>query len=103
MPSINSAQYAQRIIQTESHESPSFLRKVHRLDPPSCDAHFTPKLKQPMAAFDINSPSAALGFGIGKLGSPIDVLRLAFSPVLYAIGYTLCFASIWTVCSEVSG
>ena len=35
MPSINSAQYAQRIIQTESHESPSFLRKVHRLDPPS--------------------------------------------------------------------
>ena len=34
MPSINSARYAQRIIQTESHESPSFLRKVHRLDPP---------------------------------------------------------------------
>ena len=32
MPSINSARYAQRIIQTESHESPSFLRKVHRLD-----------------------------------------------------------------------
>ena len=27
-----------------------------------------------MAAFDINSPSAALGFGIGKLGSPMDVL-----------------------------
>ena len=27
-----------------------------------------------MAAFDINSPSAALGFGIGKLGSPTDVL-----------------------------
>ena len=24
----------QRIIQTESHERPSFLRKVHRLDPP---------------------------------------------------------------------
>ena len=36
MPSINSARYAQRIIQTESHESPSFLRKVHRLDPPGC-------------------------------------------------------------------
>ena len=35
MPSINSARYAQRIIQTESHESPSFLRKVHRLDPPA--------------------------------------------------------------------
>ena len=34
MPSINSARYAQRIIQTGSHESPSFLRKVHRLDPP---------------------------------------------------------------------
>ena len=34
MPSINSARYAQRIIQTENHESPSFLRKVHRLDPP---------------------------------------------------------------------
>ena len=34
MPSINSARYAQRVIQTESHESPSFLRKVHRLDPP---------------------------------------------------------------------
>ena len=34
MPSINSARYAQRIIQTESHESPSFLREVHRLDPP---------------------------------------------------------------------
>ena len=34
MPSINSALYAQPIIQTESHESPSFLRKVHRLDPP---------------------------------------------------------------------
>ena len=34
MPSINSARYAQQIIQTESHESPSFLRKVHRLDPP---------------------------------------------------------------------
>ena len=34
MPSINSARYAQRIIQTESHESPSFLRKVHRLDLP---------------------------------------------------------------------
>ena len=34
MPSINSARYAQRIIQTESHESPSFLKKVHRLDPP---------------------------------------------------------------------
>ena len=34
MPSINSARYAQRIIQTESHESPSFLRKVHRSDPP---------------------------------------------------------------------
>ena len=33
VPSINSARYAQRI-QTESHESPSFLRKVHRLDPP---------------------------------------------------------------------
>ena len=38
MPSINSARYAQRIIQTESHESPSFLRKVHRLDPPLSDA-----------------------------------------------------------------
>ena len=35
MPSINSARYAPRIIQTESHESPSFLRKVHRLDPPA--------------------------------------------------------------------
>ena len=34
MPSINSARYAHRIIQTESHEIPSFLRKVHRLDPP---------------------------------------------------------------------
>ena len=34
MPSINSALHAQRIIQMESHESPSFLRKVHRLDPP---------------------------------------------------------------------
>ena len=34
MPSINSARYAQRIIQTENHESPSFLRKVHRLDLP---------------------------------------------------------------------
>ena len=39
MPSINSARYAQRIIQTESHESPSFLRKVHRLDPPDTDSH----------------------------------------------------------------
>ena len=53
-----------------------------------------------MAAFDINSPSAALD---GKPGSP-----MACSPVLcaanfvlsfsafisfYAIGYTLCFAS----------
>ena len=29
--------HSQRIIQTESHESPSFLRKVHRLelDPPA--------------------------------------------------------------------
>ena len=36
---INSARYAQRIIQTESHESPSFLRKVHRLDPPQLMLH----------------------------------------------------------------
>ena len=41
MPSINSARYAQRIIQTESHESPSFLRKVHRLDPPKRVNTFT--------------------------------------------------------------
>ena len=46
-----------------------------------------------MAAFDINSPSAALGFGIGELASPV-CFRLAFSPVLYEIGYALCFASI---------
>ena len=38
MPSINSVRYAQRIIQTESHESPSFLGKVHRLDPPTADS-----------------------------------------------------------------
>ena len=38
MSSINSARYAQRIIQTECHESPSFLRKVHRLDPPTVKA-----------------------------------------------------------------
>ena len=34
---------------------------------------------------------------------PWMCFRLAFSPVLYAIRYRLCFASIWTVCSEVSG
>ena len=41
MPSINSARYAQRIIQTENYESPSFLRKVHRLDPPVAQPHAT--------------------------------------------------------------
>ena len=40
MPSINSARYAQRITQTESHESPSFLRKVHRLDSPLTHWHW---------------------------------------------------------------
>ena len=47
VPSINSARYAQRIIQTESPESPSFLRKVHRLDPPGGDTQNTRPAKSP--------------------------------------------------------
>ena len=78
----------------------------------SCDAHFAraPKLKQPMAAFDINSPSARVGLR-RKLGSTM-CFRLAFSPVLCAADLhllvstrldILCFASVGTVCSVVSG
>ena len=69
------------------------VTRLKILDPNECSAAVglvwrslrAPKLKQPMAAFDINSHSVALGFE--KLGSHM-CLRLAFSPVLYAIGYT---------------
>ena len=76
----------------------------------------SPKLKQPMAAFDINSPSAALGFAENSvyhvLSSGIFACIVCgrccgkfYSSAFisfYAIGYKLCFASIGTVCSEVS-
>ena len=56
MPSINSARYAQRIIQTESHESPSFLRKVHRLDPPPDEALLRPRRQFGSATLDFFEP-----------------------------------------------
>ena len=95
-----------------------------RRDPNSCRtnarrprvtrAEVAPKRKRPMAASDINYPSARVQ--LHGNSAPNDMcLRLAFSPVLcamdlcrvllhfYAIGYTLCLAGIGTVCSEVSG
>ena len=73
---------------------------MYRLDPNecsaavgSCDAHFAraPKLKQPMAAFDINSPSAALGFA--ENSALTMCFRLAFSPVLCEADFVLSFSA----------
>ena len=36
MPSINSARYTQRIIQTVKSRKSTVSEKVHRLDPPLC-------------------------------------------------------------------
>ena len=72
MPSINSARYAQRIIQTESHESPSFLRKVHRLDPPSARAGREEAERRDLDAEAISDLSNQTKIGIPKYLSPMS-------------------------------
>ena len=77
----------------------------------SCDEAAL-KRKQQMAALITNSPSVAFGSAKARLPHVLssgifalivcDGFDSSFSAFIsfYAIGYTLCFTSIGTVCSE---
>ena len=82
MPSINSARYTQRIIQTEIHESPSFLRKVHRLDPPLSDSSH---------ALGLHTHLDELITGTSGHATAVEVIRDIVNEITVFGGYRLCY------------